>query len=57
MDGPKCQVQGLGFYTVGREKPLEVFLFGWFCSCILLAEGLIYAKQLLEGGVWPLWAG
>lgn len=27
MDGPKCQVQGLGFYTVGREKPLEFFLF------------------------------
>ena len=33
-----------------------VCLFG-FVLVFFLAEGLIYAKQLLEGGVWPLWAG
>lgn len=48
VNGPKCQVTDLGFYTVGREKPLEVFLFGWFCICVLLTYDLMYAKQHLE---------
>lgn len=48
MDGPKCQVKGLGFYTVDRENPLEVFLFVWFYFYVLSAYDLMYTKQHLE---------
>lgn len=38
MDGPKCQVKDLGFYTVDREDPLEVFfvcLVLFLCSFVI----------------------